>query len=129
MVEHGKYKVTVENAVIDITFIGMFNEVTSRNVCSYVEEIIHGMKGANFCVLFNMLNYEGSTPEAHKVGDKHFEWLENQNCLGRATVVAQKALVNIARSKQESLRSSNIKARMFDNENDAQEWLLSLLKK
>jgi hypothetical protein len=128
MVEHGKYKVTVESAVISVTFIGMLNEVASRNVCLYVEDLIHGMKGASFCVLFNMLNYEGSTLEAHKVGDKHFEWLESQNCLGRATVVTQHALVNIARSKQESLRISNIKARMFDNENDAKEWLLSLLK-
>lgn len=129
MVEHGKYKVTVESAVISVTFIGMFNEKTSRNLCSRVEDLIHGMNGASFCVMFNILNYEGSTPEAHKIGDKHFEWLEKQNCLGRATVVTQKALVNIARSKQESLRISNVEARIFDNENDAKEWLLSLLGK
>lgn len=128
MIEHGEYKVTVENGIISVTFIGMFNEVASRNVCSYVEDLIHGMNGTSFCVLFNMLSYEGSTPEAHKVGDKHFEWLENQNCLGRANVVAQKALVYIARREQESLRISKIKAKMFDNENDAKAWLLSLLE-
>ena len=129
MVEHGEYKVTVESAVITVTFIGMFNEVASHNVCSYVEEIINGMNGASFCVLFNMLDYEGSTPEAHKIGDKHFEWLEKQNCLGRANIVTQKTLVYIARSEQASLRESNTEARMFENVTDAKEWLLSLLGK
>ncbi|NMP32606.1 hypothetical protein HII17_13650 [Thalassotalea sp. M1531] len=127
MVEHGEYKVTVEKDIINVTFIGMFNEVASANVCSIVEDIINEMNGARFCMLFNMLEYEGSTPEAHTVGDKHFEWLEKQNCHGRAIVVSQKALIYIARSEQASLRNSNIENKMFEAVQDARTWLLSLM--
>lgn len=126
MVKHGDYKVTVENSVISVTFIGMFNEVASQHVCTQVEDIINGMNGASFYMLFNMLDYEGSTPEAHKVGNKHFEWLEQQNCIGRATIVTQQALIYIARNEQSSLRHSNIKTKMFDNVADGKAWLQSM---
>jgi hypothetical protein len=127
MVGHGEYIVTVEGAIINVTFIGMFNETASRKVCSYVEELINGMNGASFCMLFNMLDYEGSTPEAHVIGNQHFKWIEKQNCLGRATVVANMALVEISRNEQTSLRLSNIDSTMFETEVDAKTWLLSLL--
>ena len=127
MVGHGEYTVTVEGAIINVTFIGMFNDTASKKVCSYVEELINGMNGASFCLLFNLLDYEGSTPEAHVIGNQHFKWIEKQNCLGRATVVANMALVEISRYEQASLRQSNIDSKMFEVEVDAKTWLLSLL--
>ncbi len=126
MVEHGEYIVTVEGAIINVTFIGMFNHVASKNVCSDVEKLINGMNGASFYMLFNMLDYEGSTPDAHKIGDLHFKWIEKQNCLGRATVISNMALIEISINEQKSLRQSNIDSRMFDSVVDAKTWLLSL---
>jgi hypothetical protein len=126
MVEHGNYIVTVEGAIINVTFIGMFNDTASKNVCTYVEELINEMNGASFCMLFNMLDYEGSTPDAHKIGDQHFKWLEKQNCLGRAIVTSSMALIEISRNEQKSLRQSNIEFRIFETEADARMWLLTL---
>jgi hypothetical protein len=127
MIEHGEYIVTVEEAIINVTFIGMFNDTASKNVCAYVEEIINGMNGARFSMLFNLLEYEGSTPDAHRIGDQHFKWIEKQNCFGRATVAKNMALIEISRNEQTSLRQSNVEARMFATEADAKAWLLSLL--
>lgn len=126
MLEHGKYKIIVEGAIINVTFIGMFNDTASKNACNYVESLVDEMNGASFCMLFNLLDYEGSTPEAHKIGDEHFKWLEKQNCLGRATITSSMALIEISRNEQASLRQSNIKSKMFETETDAKEWLLSL---
>lgn len=127
MVEHGEYIVTVKGSIINVTFIGMFNDTASQNLCTYVEALINGMNNARFCMLINLLNYEGSTPEAHRIGDRHFRWLEKQNCYGRATVTSNMALVEISRNEQASLRQSNIDSRLFGSEAEAKEWLLALL--
>ena len=126
MVEHGEYIVTVEGQIINVTFIGMFNEIASKNVCAYVEELINGMNGASFCMLFQMIDYEGSTPDAHIIGNQHFKWLEKKNCYARATVVSNMALIEISRNEQPSLRESNVNSKIFETEADAKKWLVSL---
>lgn len=125
MVEHGDYTVTIEDSIIYVTFVGMFNDIASQKLCTYVETLIENMDGAAFYLLFNMLEYEGSTPEAHKVGDQHFKWLETQNCIARASVVSSMLLVEISRNEQAALRESSITSKVFDNEYDARKWLLS----
>lgn len=127
MVEHGEYIVTVDKAIINVTFVGMFNDVASKNVCSEVEEIINEMNGAPFCMLFNLIDYQGSTPEAHVIGNQHFEWLEKQNCLAKANVISSMAFIEITRNAQPSLRQSTIETKIFEQKDDAKEWLLSLL--
>ncbi len=126
MVEHGEFTVTVEGGIIHVIFIGMFNDVASKNLCSYVEELIIGMNGASFCMLFNMLDYEGSTPDAHIIGNLHFKWLEKQNCLGKAIVADNMAFIEISRNEQATLRQSNIDSRIFETEADATTWLMTL---
>lgn len=128
MIEHGEYTVKVEGAIITATFIGTFNDLASKNVCEEVEAIIKQMNGAGFCMLLNMLAYEGSTPEAHIIGDQHFQWVETQNCLGRATVVTNSFLIDVSRSEQASLQKSHIASQMFETEEAAKAWLVTLIK-
>ena len=128
MVEHGEYLVTLDRSIINVTFIGMFNDVASKNVCSEVESIINEMNGAPFCMLFNLIDYEGSTPEAHVIGNQHFKWLEKQNCLAKANVISNMAFIEITRNAQPSLQESNIETEIFKAEDDAKQWLLSLLQ-
>ncbi|MGJ8679540.1 hypothetical protein [Paraglaciecola sp.] len=128
MTEHGDYAVSAEQAVIYVTLNGIFNDVASQKVRLRVEAIINDMKGANFCMLYNMLNYEGSTREAHQIANQHFKWLETQNCLARANVASNAALIHISRNEQASLRESNTPAKIFKTEVDAKAWLQSVLQ-
>lgn len=126
MIEHGEYKVAVEGSMIIVIFKGMFNEHASAKVCTMVEEIIDKMSGKPFTMLYNLTEYQGSTPEAHKLGNEHFLWLENQNCLARATVSTERAMIEIVRNEQSSIVQSKITSQIFTDENNAKNWLLSL---
>lgn len=128
MREHGDYTVEVENEIIIVTFIGMFNELASKNVCNIVEEYIDSLNGNYFYMLMNLLMYEGSTPEGHEVGNKHAIWLERQNCLGKAVVTTGEVLLDIVRNEQDDLKHSNIVTNVFQNKLEAKNWLLSLQK-
>lgn len=128
MGEHGEYTVAVEGSIIKVTFIGMFNDIASISACAEVKKLIEGMQGRRFCMLYDLLNYEGSTPESHKISNQHFSWLEQQNCLGRASIVSNTFLIDITRNQQASLRDSKVESRMFENEGDAIAWLQPLLE-
>ncbi len=38
--------------------------------------------------------------ETHKIGDKHVEWLETQNCIARVCVVTNMVLENIVKDSR-----------------------------
>ncbi len=125
MVEHGKYSIEIDGTIIIVTFDGMFNELASKNLCSRVEKHIDEMAGRSFAMIINLLKYEGSTPDAHKEGDRHALWVENQNCLAKAIVASEQAMLEIIRNEQNSLRKSKIVSKVFKTEADAKEWLLT----
>lgn len=126
MIEHGKYTINVEDTIITVTFEGMFNELASKNLCAQVEKLITDFSGNRFSMIINLLDYEGSTPDAHKEGDRHAHWLEGQNCQGKAIIASERAMLEIIRHEQKSLGKSTIESRVFKTDAEAKAWLLSL---
>lgn len=122
----GQYQVELCDQVIKVTFEGMFDESTSRNVCREAEAIIQSFDGKAFYMMINLLNYQGSTPEAHKIGNDHAIWLESQNCLGKAIIATEQFLLNIVRNQQSQLGESSIPSSVFSSEADATTWFSTL---
>lgn len=126
MHEHGNYKVEVFDKTVSVIFKGMFNLLASENVCQIVEDHISSFNGEGFYMMINLIDYEGSTPEAHEAGNQHAMWLESQNCLGKAVIIQTKIVLDIVRNQQEFLNKSQINTRVFESESDAKAWLESL---
>ena len=126
MIEHGTYTIDVEDTIIIVTFEGMFNELASKNLCAQVEQLIVDLNGKSFGMVINLLDYEGSTPDAHKEGNRHAAWLEGQNCIGKGIVASERAMLEIIRIQQDSLNKSKIESKVFNSEQEAKDWLISL---
>ena len=122
----GQYQVELAGKVITVTFEGMFDEKTSIKVCRHVEDLIASFNGEPFYMLINLSNYQGSTPDAHKVGNDHAVWLEGQNCLGKAIVTNEQFMLNIVRNQQTQLSQSQLVTKVFPSEEEAKVWLGSL---
>ncbi|NVK26274.1 MAG: hypothetical protein HWE10_15200 [Gammaproteobacteria bacterium] len=122
----GQYQFEVVGDVIHVAFEGMFSESTSRKISELVEHHVSSLEGKGFYMLIDLSNYEGSTPDAHKVGNQHAIWLEGQNCLGKAIVISERVVLEIARSQQKFLSQSILRSEVFSNKTQAEQWLADL---
>ena len=126
MVEHGTYTVELEGSMLKVTLVGMFNDLATQAVCSQIEALVDSLNGQGFGLLFDCTDYEGSTPDAHKVSNQHILWLNRQNCLARAMAYNHKIQVDIVKNAQPAVLQ--LKNRQeFYNLQDARNWLLTQL--
>lgn len=126
MNEHGNYTVEKIDKTIYVTFTGMFNAPASAKISKLSKEHIASFNGEGFYLLIDLTHYEGSTPDAHEIGNEHAMWLETQNCLGKAIVIKGQVVLDIVRSQQEFLNKSCINSQVFETEHEAKVWLTSL---
>lgn len=124
----GQFKVRFDDNVISASFEGMFNLSTSKDICSQVERYIESLNGEVFYLIIDLSRYQGSTPDAHREGNRHAIWLEGQNCGGKAIVSDQQVMLNIIRNEQKFLSQSKINTKTFDSQSEALTWIQSLIK-
>lgn len=122
MMEHGKYSVTLKNDIITIVLVGMFNEMATKTVNGLIKEQVNTLGNKAFKILLDCSEYEGSTREAHQLSNEFLEWLNQQNCIARATVFSLKLYHDIVKNEQPALFGQKNR-REFNNVDAANAWL------
>lgn len=122
MKEHGTYSVTLQNNVLNIRLVGMFNEIATRKVCEQIEQHIDMLNTKSFKLLVDCLDYEGSTRAAHKISNQHLLWLIQQNCQAQAAVYGRKLYADIVKNEQPAV-GNILNRREFTNIEEAKNWL------
>lgn len=125
MTEHGQYSVDLEQNILSITLIGMFNDIATKSVCELIKALVVSLENKPFKILLDCSAYEGSTREAHQVSNQHLLWLNKQNCIARATVFNQKLYHDIVKNEQPALFELQNR-REFNNIAEAKRWLEQL---
>lgn len=125
MTEHGQYSVDLEQDILSITLIGMFNDIATTTVCKLIKDLVESLESKPFKILLDCSAYEGSTREAHQVSNQHLLWLNEQNCIARATVFNQKLYHDIVKNEQPALFELKNR-REFNNIVEANHWLKQL---
>lgn len=122
MVEHGTYSVVLEDDLLSITLVGAFNEIATNSVCRQIQDKVGTLQGNAFKFLFNCIDYEGSTPAAHKISNDCLLWLNKQNCFAWAAVYHHALYAEMARSQQPAMYECQNR-REFYNVELAKAWL------
>ncbi|MFT6506760.1 MAG: hypothetical protein ACI92O_000802 [Colwellia sp.] len=125
MVEHGVYSVILKDNLLSITLIGSFNELATKSVCLQIKAKVDSLKGKAFAVLFNGIDYEGSTPAAHKISNEYLSWVNKQNCIAWAAVYHHAIYAEMAKNEQPAMFESKNRREFYDIES-AKSWLASL---
>lgn len=126
MQEHGHYTVVLEHNLLNISLSGTLNEQTALSAYQEIQKSIESLNGEKVAVLVNCVNYEGSTPQAHKISNQSLFWLNQQNCIARATVYSQKIYLDIAKNEQPAIFSMKNR-REFSCPDEAKAWLVNQL--
>lgn len=124
MVEHGTYSVVLEGDLLTITLVGSFNEAATKSACLQIQTKVESLHGHAFKFLFNCINYEGSTPAAHKISNDCLLWLNKQNCFAWAAIYHHALYAEMARNLQPAMYECQNRRQFYDVES-AQTWLSS----
>jgi hypothetical protein len=126
MQEHGYYSVKLEQNLLNITLVGSLNEQAAGTACQQIKASIVGLNGDKVVVLVNCLDYQGSTPQAHQISNQTLNWLNQQNCVARATVYKEKIHQDIVKHQQPEIFGMKNR-REFHCFDEARQWLLAQL--
>jgi len=126
MQEHGGYLVKFEHNLLNITLIGALNEQATDSACQQIKDKIDRLNGQKFVVLVNGIDYEGSTPQAHQISNQSLLWLNQQNCVARATVYRQKIYLDIVKNEQPAIFATQNRREFYCLE-EARTWLINQL--
>ena len=122
---HGKIAIEEFNGVIIVRAKGSFNEFGIKDYTEQAKKIIKKKNGDKFSILINALNAEGGTPEAFHELEKFNAWLKSVNLVAKATVISCKTTLGLLDKFSPSRKNQNI--RNFENEEEALQWLQSLM--
>lgn len=124
MVEHGIYSVVLEDNLLNIILIGSFNELATKSACLQIQAKVESLNGKAFGVLFNCIDYEGSTPASHKISNDYFSWVNKQNCIAWAAVYHHSIYAEMAKNEQPAMFECQNRRQFYDIES-AKSWLTS----
>jgi hypothetical protein len=122
--EHGNYSIALNGKILNITLIGMFNELATQSVCQQIQNQVDSLNGQSFGILLDCSKYEGSTPEAHRISNQFLLWLNKQACIARAIIYSQKLYFDIVKNEQPALFELQNRQE-FHQFAEAESWLSS----
>ena len=119
--EHGVFRVSVQGNIVMARLSGCFNESGAEAVTDQIRSAIESFEGQPFCMLMNVLECPGGTPEAYENIENYNGWLNGQKMTAKAMVMSSKMTEGILKDRAPSRQNQKIK--IFDNETDAITWL------
>lgn len=126
MIEHGNYSIELEGNLLSIILVGSFNDIATHAICQKVQANIESLNEQAFALLLICTDYEGSTPDAHKISNQYLTKLNKQNCIARAAVYRKTIYADMAKNEQPAMFGFQNRREFFD-EASAKTWLLSQL--
>lgn len=122
---HGEHCVSVDNNIIRVVMSGAFNEFTIIDACAQITKSIESLTPQPFCILNDVRNVEGGTPEGFEESNQFNLWLESQKMIAKAIVTNSIAFreINEARVRE----SSNQLVQYFATTEDAEAWLEKMM--
>ena len=119
--EHGKSIISVDDDIITVTVIGMFNKEGLIRTIEELKSVIESFHQNKFKTLFDYLKAEGATPDAYDEINKCNNWLNTQNMVAKALVINSSVNLNILEVRTPARKSQNTKN--LDNITSAINWL------
>jgi hypothetical protein len=123
---HGTYSLTHKDHIIEVTLTGAFNEYGVIDWTNAVKEIIASFNGEKFCILMDLTNALGGTPEAFEQSNLYNSWLNSQNMVAKAVVFKNKVMEDIERVMVSAKRFQHMKN--FNDITEARVWLVEQLE-
>jgi len=123
---HGNFTVTFNEGIIFVVLEGAFNEYAVANWANEIKAIINALNGERFAILMDMRMALGGTPESFEVSNQYNAWLNEQNMVAKALIYGSSVLEDMDYTFVKSKKDQNTK--VFDNIEEAENWLQSLFK-
>ena len=123
---YGSYNLYIDGNIAFMRFVGMFNAATTTHLAQEARELLEQFGNKDFLIFADMLQLEGATPEAYTIIDEFNQWLNTRNMIGKALLIENKIIVQIARHRVKSFKHQNIQ--YFSNKDEALMWFEEIQK-
>ncbi|MEP4888714.1 MAG: STAS/SEC14 domain-containing protein [Aliiglaciecola sp.] len=117
----GSYEFKVEGRIVYQTFTGMFSGKTARTYLRETKQLITQFEGKAFCMLIDIREMEGLTPDGYNMIDNFNQWVNTQNLVAKAIVVSNDVVGKIVSSRVPELKKQNVK--YFEDIQTAIKWV------
>tara|TARA_R110001583_G_scaffold112917_6_gene263126 strand:+ start:4582 stop:4977 length:396 start_codon:yes stop_codon:yes gene_type:complete len=118
---HGQFDISRKDNILQIRFIGSFNEFGIKAACFELRQVIEAFNGATFLLISNYSGVEGATPEAFDEIAKHNQWMSQRNIIAKAIITTSETIKNIGLRR---VPQGDINSKFFKCENQATQWLI-----
>lgn len=124
---HGEHRVLIDNNIIRVVMSGAFNEFTIMDVSAQINKAIESLAPQPFCILNDVRNVEGGTPEGFEESNQFNLWLESQKMIAKAIVTHSIAFreINESRVREHSTQL----VQYFTTTEEAEVWLKKMMVK
>ena len=123
---HGEFDIEVKHGFIKIIISGAFNDIGAKALAAELKNTVIAFDSAAFVIMWDMLGFDGGTPEVFAESEEFNHWLNSKNMIAKALIFTSPALIAIEQMLVKSKTKQNI--RYFENEPDASEWLCEQIK-
>lgn len=123
---HGEFDIEVTHSIIKITVLGAFNDIGAKALAVELKNTVIAFDNAAFVIMWDMLGFDGGTPEVFAESEEFNHWLNSKNMIAKALIFTSPPLIAIDKMLVKSKAKQNI--RYFENESDASEWLCEQIK-
>lgn len=77
MISHGNFTIHTEGNIIKAELIGSFNIEGATEFYSRLIEQVESLGSAPYCILIDVLKFDGATPEAYQEANESNRWINN----------------------------------------------------
>ena len=125
MLEHGKFKLSVQDNIVVIELFDAFNQHAANHAIDELKTLCQRFPDG-FYLLEIAEEYSGATPEVLAIMNGFTRWLNQHNCIARAMVFPDTTLLKIANLYEADLFNTNLPTQHFSTTQQAQQWIEQL---